>query len=98
MSPDHITEEYIGWLNDPEVNQYLEVRFIHQTRATVTGYVESFYGEAEKYIWGIYAGIDQFIGTATLALINRIHGSGASALRLASGTIGVAELRWKQSN
>ena len=72
-----VSDQYICWLNDPEVNRYLEVRFVPQTLETVIKYVKSFYGEAEKYIWGVYPrGADQYIGTATLSLINRTHGSG----------------------
>ena len=28
LHEDHVTENYMHWLNDPEVNQYLETRSI----------------------------------------------------------------------
>ena len=72
---EQISERYIHWLNDPEVNQFLEVRLVHQTRETALAYVRSFYGATEKYIWGIYPSDGQdLIGTATLHHINRHHG------------------------
>jgi len=33
-----LNEKYLGWLNDPEVNQYLETRFLPQTRESLRSY------------------------------------------------------------
>jgi [ribosomal protein S5]-alanine N-acetyltransferase len=80
---EHISEAYIGWLNNPEVNRFLEVRFVHQTYETVLAYVRSFYGDTEKYMWGIYPENNPCpIGTATLSNINRHHQSGAVGLMI----------------
>ena len=74
---EHISDRYIGWLNDPKVNRFLAVRFVHQDRQTVTPYVQSFYEDTEKYMWGIYpVGMSEPIGTATLYDINRTDGVG----------------------
>lgn len=80
LQVSQITDRYIGWLNQPEINRYLDVRFVPQDRETVSAYVRSFYGSEEKYIWGIYpkqhsAAAQDFVGTITLYLINRNHGS-----------------------
>lgn len=41
LEPDHVTETYVGWLNDPRVNRFLESRFeqhtLESTRAFVAG-------------------------------------------------------------
>ncbi len=80
---EHISERYIGWLNDAEVNRFLEVQFVHQTYETVLAYVSSFYGDTEKYMWGVYPNAtDDLIGTATLAGINRNHGQGVIGLMI----------------
>lgn len=80
---EHISERYIGWLNDPEVNRFLEVRFVHQTYDTVLAYVRSFYGDIEKYMWGIYPNdTTRPIGTATLSYINRHHQVGVIGLMI----------------
>lgn len=72
-----VNDRYVGWLNDPQINQYLEVRFVRQTLATVTEYVKAYNGDAERYMWGVYPdGEDEYIGTATLSLISHIHRSG----------------------
>ena len=36
---EDVSETYCGWLNDPEVNRYLETRFVVQTLASVRSYV-----------------------------------------------------------
>jgi len=69
------TDRYVGWLNDPMVNRYLDVRFTPQTRVTGLAFVRSFQSEVEKYMWGIWPdGEDHPVGTATLYHINRTHG------------------------
>jgi len=70
LTVEDITDEYVSWLNDPIVNQYLEVRHKKQTKETVSDYVSSFYEQEEKYIWGIYHDT-KMIGTTTLYSINR---------------------------
>ena len=80
---EHISDTYIGWLNDPGVNRFLEVQLVHQTYETVLSYVKSFYGDAEKYMWGIYTNdTNSLIGTATLSDINRHHGRGVIGLMI----------------
>ena len=73
LTQSDITEEYIAWLNDPIVNKFLEVRHVHQTLETVTEYINDFYKDNEKYIWGIYSKEDRLIGTVNLQDINRYH-------------------------
>lgn len=69
-----ITDKYLGWLNDPEVNRYLEVRFTPQTRETALAYVRSFYRDEEKYMWTIRPnGRPEPVGSITLAFFNRTH-------------------------
>jgi len=80
---EHITDTYIGWLNDPQVNRFLEVRLVQQTYETVLAYVRSFYGDTEKYMWGIHANDTKaLIGTATLAFIDRHSGQGTIGLMI----------------
>ncbi len=71
-----VEDRYLGWLNDPQVNQFLEVRFVSQTRDSALAFVRSFAGPAEKYMWAIRPnGQDHAVGTTTLYDINRNHGS-----------------------
>ena len=83
ITAEHISDLYIGWLNDAEINRYLEIRFVPQTRDTVTEYVRSFYMGKEAYMWVIYPnGKDQFVGTTTVQGINRNHDSAGIGLMI----------------
>ena len=73
LTQSDITEEYIAWLNDPIVNKYTEVRHVNQTLETVTEYINEFYKDHGRYIWGIYSIEDRLIGTVNLTNINRYH-------------------------
>ena len=76
FTPEDISPQYISWLNDPQVNRFLEVRFVPQTHETALAYVSSYYGEMEKYMWGIFPkDAVEPVGTATLYDINRNHGT-----------------------
>lgn len=78
-----ISDRYIGWLNDPEVNRFLDVRFVHQTYETVLEFVRAFHGDVEKYMWGIYPNhSSEPVGTITLYNINRNHGTGGIGLMI----------------
>lgn len=71
-----IDARYLGWLNDREVNRFLEVRHVTQTRETAAAFVRSFAGDVEKNMWAIRdLASDLAVGTATLHTINRQHGS-----------------------
>lgn len=73
---EQVSDRYIGWLNDPEVTRFLEIRFVRQNNATASSYVRSFYSGVEKYMWGIYPNHhEEMIGTITLHHVNLIHGT-----------------------
>lgn len=78
---DHITDRYIEWLNSPKINQYLEVRLVHQTRATVQRYVQFFVDNPNDYMWAIILNeTNETIGTVALRGINFFHGTGELGL------------------
>lgn len=52
VSKDHISEEYVNWINDPEVNMYLETRG-NYTLDLLKDYVEQQY-DKEIYFWAIH--------------------------------------------
>lgn len=70
-----ITSEYIRWLNDPEVNKYLEIRFVHQTKEKVQEYVQSALEDTRnKMHFGVYdKGGRRLVGTVTLPHIDWNH-------------------------
>jgi RimJ/RimL family protein N-acetyltransferase len=71
---EFISDRYVAWLNDPDVNRYLEVRQSPQTLESVRSYVRSFQGNNQKLLWGVFSG-DDLIGTTSLINISSFHGS-----------------------
>ena len=47
------TERYVGWLNDPEVNRYLEVRHNKNTRDSVKGFISS-HDNKSSFLFGVF--------------------------------------------
>ena len=66
-----ISDKYIDWLNDSEVNRYLDVQHIKSTYDTANLYVNDFNNQ-DKYIFGIYTNNNQHIGNIVLH-INAMH-------------------------
>jgi len=76
FTEDDVGDRYLGWLNDAEVNRFLEVRHDRQTRAMALEFVRSFAGPTERHMWAVRAGDGgPLIGTATMHTINRRHGT-----------------------
>jgi RimJ/RimL family protein N-acetyltransferase len=75
LLPDDVSERYLSWLHDPEVNRYLEVRLTKHTLESLREWVSDFDNKL-KYLFGIYTkGIDVHIGTVTLYAIHPYHGT-----------------------
>lgn len=72
LSMADVSSEYVGWLNDPEINCFMDVRFYRQTRATARRYLESFRDAGNgRYIWGIYDPDCPLVGTITCTDVNQ---------------------------
>lgn len=64
-----VCERYIGWLNDPRVNRFLEVRHARQTMDSGREFVRSVRQDAQRYFWAVTEGPErELVGTATLYL------------------------------
>ncbi len=77
LTSDMVTEAYVGWLNDPEVNQYLESRFQKHTLASTRQFVDSCSADSNALLFGIFLqseGRKVHVGNLKLQPINRIHG------------------------
>ena len=48
------TRQYVDWLNDIEVNRYLESRFTKQTMETCQDFINNANGDINTYFYGIY--------------------------------------------
>lgn len=45
-----VTDRYVAWLNDPDVNRFVEARFTPQAHDSVRAFVRSFDGAADRYL------------------------------------------------
>jgi [ribosomal protein S5]-alanine N-acetyltransferase len=65
FSASDITDEYVGWLNDPQVVKYSNQRFLRHTRETCKRYLDGVCGTGNLFI-KIQRRIDGlFVGTMT---------------------------------
>lgn len=70
---DFVTESYVAWLNDKDVNKYLESRYVEQTITLVKDYVEKNISSQDQILFAIVArDTDKHIGNIHLT-VNRIH-------------------------
>ena len=80
QEPD-IGDEYLSWLNDPEVTRYLETGNSTATLASLRDYLKRFEGSSADLIFAIVdRGTDTHIGNVTLNHISPVHLTTATGL------------------
>jgi|ETNmetMinimDraft_16_1059900.scaffolds.fasta_scaffold27762_2 RimJ/RimL family protein N-acetyltransferase len=72
FSESDITNQYIEWINDPEVNRYLESRHHVQNRNTVENWVRSTNSDPTRCLIGIFRK-KEHLGNITLYMIDSVH-------------------------
>ena len=77
LEPQHVTDVYVGWLNDPEINRFLESRFVVQNIDSVRAFVTAQLADGHALFLGI-RGVElgRHVGNIKLAPINLQHGLG----------------------
>ena len=70
---DDIRQEYINWLNDPDVNQFLETRYEIQTNESIKKYVANILKSKSEYLFAICDNNERHVGNIKLGPINLIH-------------------------
>lgn len=55
LQPEHVTDNYVAWLNDTLVNRYLECRFIEHSLQSTKDFVERCCGNSQTLLLGISA-------------------------------------------
>ena len=69
-----ITQQYIDWLNDFEVNKYLELRYMNHDKNTVKDFVDACRNRESEFLFGIFLkGSMKHIGNIKLGPINKHH-------------------------
>lgn len=71
LTPPDVTEKYVGWLNDSEVNQFLETRHHPQTKQSCLAFVESVNQDPLSHLFGVFLkSNNEHIGNAKIGFIN----------------------------
>lgn len=77
LTSEDVGEKYVGWLNDPEVNRFLETRFIHQTLETCRNFVGRVNADPLQHLFGIFdKECNRHIGNIKLGSIYPHHRKG----------------------
>lgn len=83
LLPGDVSDAYVAWLNDPEINQYLETRFSEQDRPSVEAFVASVQESAHSVLFGIRdIAQGRHVGNIKLGPIDRRHGLGEIGLMI----------------
>ena len=73
LTEDDASEAYVSWMNDPEVNQYLESRFYTHTIESTKAFIRSVTND-KNYQFGIFLKeTGKHIGNIKIGGINQYH-------------------------
>ena len=73
LTEDDVTEKYVSWMNDPDINQYLESRFVTHSIDSVKLFIRSVTND-NNYQFGIFdIKTDEHIGNIKIGGINHYH-------------------------
>lgn len=69
-----ITDAYICWMNDAEVNKFMETRFFPHSRKDIENFIDNISNSNDSLIFGIFdKSTSKHIGNIKLGLINWVH-------------------------
>jgi [ribosomal protein S5]-alanine N-acetyltransferase len=77
LRPEHVTPAYVSWLNDPEINRYLESRFTTHTLESTRDFVAAQWRGGNVFFYGIWVpqpgAADRHVGNIKLGPVDRTH-------------------------
>ena len=77
LKPELVTQDYVSWLNDPEINQYLESRFVTHTLESSRNFVQCLLDSPTNLFLGIRSNLlDRYVGNIKIGPIDENHGVG----------------------
>ena len=81
LGANDVSERYVAWLNDPEINRFLETRFESQTIDSCLKFVLEQEQDANSHLFGIFIkGSLEHIGNIKLGFVNQHHHTGQLSL------------------
>lgn len=83
LSENDASERYVNWLNDPDVNQYLETRHTEQTLESCKEFITSCNTDPGSHLFGIFEKDNNaHIGNAKIGFLNERYQRGQVSLFL----------------
>jgi RimJ/RimL family protein N-acetyltransferase len=83
LAPEDVSDTYIDWLNDPDINRYLESRFAVHDRVGVVTYVESMLASPTSLFLAIHSkALGEHVGNIKIGPIDSHHGLGEIGLMI----------------
>ena len=83
LGEEHVGPAYVGWLNDPAINRYLESRFTPQDEAGTRAFVAQMRARSDTLFLGIRDDrLDRHVGNIKLGPVDRRHGLGEIGLMI----------------
>jgi [ribosomal protein S5]-alanine N-acetyltransferase len=74
LTPNDVGSDYVTWMNDSEITQYLESRWTTQTFESIRIFVQKMCDSSNDYLFGIFLkNTDQHIGNIKIGSINQFH-------------------------
>ncbi len=73
LSQDDVSTEYLKWMTDPEVVQYLESRWSSYTLEDLRAYVRAMNSSSCDVMFGIFSDSLGHVGNIKIGNINQIH-------------------------
>lgn len=78
-----VSDQYVAWMNDPDVNEFLETRFKPQTVASITAYVRQMNTDPNNiFLAMMTVESDAHIGNIKIGPVNWFHRSADLSLFL----------------
>jgi len=78
---EDVSEKYVSWLNDPDVNKYLEVRQSEQTIESCIKFIQNCNDDPCSNLFGIFEKENgEHIGNAKIGFINKHYQRGQISL------------------
>lgn len=85
LRPEDVTPAYVAWLNDPEINRFLETRFVPQDMGSIRAFVAAQAANSDAFLLRIALhDCGTHIGNIKLGPINRHHASAQISLLIGS--------------
>lgn len=86
LSEKDVSENYVGWMKDSEVLQFLECRWSSPTIESIREYVREINASSNDFLFGIFTEEFGHIGNIKIGGINQLHRYGDIGLLIGNSS------------